>query len=104
MKWLEIVRFELVYQLRRWHTWVFFGVFLLPLFGEMNGEALEALGGENPFVQREPEQLGELHGHGSEHRQEEGDYCVASCPRVRLAHIGRAHDELLPKPVRVLAG
>ncbi|MGH7557595.1 MAG: ABC transporter permease [Gemmatimonadota bacterium] len=49
MKWREIVRFELVYQLRRRSTWVFFGVSLLPLMGEMNGEVLEAQSGENLF-------------------------------------------------------
>lgn len=49
MKWLEIVRFELVYQLRRRSTWLFFGVFLLPLMGQMNGEVLEARSGENLF-------------------------------------------------------
>ena len=42
-KWLEIVRFELVYQFRRKSTWIFFAVFLLPLFGETNGQVLEAL-------------------------------------------------------------
>jgi ABC-2 type transport system permease protein len=32
-KWLEIVRFELVFQLRRKSTWFFFGLFLIPLIG-----------------------------------------------------------------------
>jgi ABC-2 type transport system permease protein len=48
-KWLEIVRFELVHQLRRRSTWIFFGVFLLMLFGETNGQVLEALESEIPF-------------------------------------------------------
>jgi hypothetical protein len=33
MKWLEIVRFELVYQLRRKSTWFIFALFLIPLIG-----------------------------------------------------------------------
>jgi hypothetical protein len=37
MKWLEIVRFEQVYQLKRRSTWIMFGVLLSPLIGQMNG-------------------------------------------------------------------
>lgn len=33
MKWREVVRFELAYQLRRKSIWVLFGLFLFPLFG-----------------------------------------------------------------------
>src|SRR5688500_16250556 len=42
MKWLEFVRFELVFQLRRRFTWFFFAVFLLLLYGQTNGEVLSA--------------------------------------------------------------
>lgn len=42
-KWLEIVRFELIYQLKRRSTWIFFGVLLFPLFGQTNGQVIEAL-------------------------------------------------------------
>ncbi len=38
-KWLEIVRFELVFQLRRKSTWFFFGLFTIPLIG-VTGERL----------------------------------------------------------------
>lgn len=42
-KWLEIVRFELAYQLRRKSTWIFFGVFLMPFLGQTNGQVLDAI-------------------------------------------------------------
>ncbi|MEO8381465.1 MAG: ABC transporter permease [Acidobacteriota bacterium] len=41
-KWLEIVRFELVHQLRRRSTWIFCGVFLMLLLGQTNGQVMEA--------------------------------------------------------------
>ncbi|HEX7153610.1 MAG TPA: M1 family aminopeptidase [Thermoanaerobaculia bacterium] len=41
-KWLEVVRFELVYQLGRRSTWLFFALFLLMLFGQVNGDVLSA--------------------------------------------------------------
>jgi hypothetical protein len=47
-KWLEIVRFELVFQLRRKSTWFFFGLFLIPLIG-VTGEQLTDLNRETPF-------------------------------------------------------
>src|SRR5688572_27961851 len=43
MKALEIVRFELAYQLTRRTTWIVFGILLFPLFGEANGQVLEAI-------------------------------------------------------------
>ena len=49
MKWREIVRFEVVYQLRRWSTWIFFGVYLLLLFGQTNGQLIEAHARGIPF-------------------------------------------------------
>ena len=42
MKWLEIVRFELVFQLRRKSTWFFFGLFLFPLIGVTNERLMDA--------------------------------------------------------------
>ena len=42
MKWLEIVRFELVFQLRRKSIWFFFGLFLIPLIGVTNERLLDA--------------------------------------------------------------
>src|SRR3954468_4140234 len=41
-KWLEIVRFELGYQLRSKAMWVFVALFLLMLFGQTNGQTLAA--------------------------------------------------------------
>jgi ABC-type transport system involved in multi-copper enzyme maturation permease subunit len=41
-KWLEIVRFELVYQLRRRAVWVFFAVFLFFLWGNVNDQVTNA--------------------------------------------------------------
>ncbi|HEX8154442.1 MAG TPA: hypothetical protein VF698_15015, partial [Thermoanaerobaculia bacterium] len=49
VKWLELVRFELVYQLSRKSTWLVFAVFLLLLSGETNGQVLEALESEILF-------------------------------------------------------
>jgi len=48
-KWLEIVRFEVSYQLRRKATWFFFAAFLMPLMGQTNGQVIHALGGEDLF-------------------------------------------------------
>jgi hypothetical protein len=42
MKWLEIVRFELVYQLRRRSTWLIFALFLFPLIGVTNDALIDA--------------------------------------------------------------
>src|SRR5688572_10853283 len=42
MKWLEIVRFELVYQLRRRSTWFIFALFLFPLIGVTNDALIDA--------------------------------------------------------------
>lgn len=42
MKWLEIVRFELVYQLRRRSTWFIFALFLFPLIGVTNDALMDA--------------------------------------------------------------
>lgn len=39
--WLEIFRFEVVYQLRRKSTWLFFGLFLIPLIGVTNARLLD---------------------------------------------------------------
>jgi hypothetical protein len=47
-KWLEIVRFELVFQLRRKSTWFFFGLFLIPLIG-VTREALTDVNRETFF-------------------------------------------------------
>ena len=41
-KWLEIVRFELAYQLRRKSTWILFAIFLFPLMGQTNGQVIGA--------------------------------------------------------------
>ena len=41
-KWLEIVRFELVFQLRRKSTWFFFGLFLFPLIGVTTDQLMDA--------------------------------------------------------------
>jgi hypothetical protein len=43
MKWAEIVRFELVLQLRRRSTWIIYALFLLPLLG-VTSEYLEGAG------------------------------------------------------------
>ena len=48
-KWLEIVRFELVFQLRQRATWLFFGVFLVLLGGQTNGQVIAARGREILF-------------------------------------------------------
>jgi len=42
LKWLEIVRFEVTYQLRRLPTWFFFAIFALMLFGQTNGQVMSA--------------------------------------------------------------
>ena len=42
MKFLEIVRFELVYQLRRRSTWFVFALFLFPLIGVTNDDLIDA--------------------------------------------------------------
>jgi hypothetical protein len=42
MKWLEIVRFELVHQLRRRSTWFIFALFLFPLIGVTNDALIDA--------------------------------------------------------------
>ncbi len=49
-KWLEISRFELTFQLRRWSTWVFFALFLLPLMGQANSQAIQARAAEMLFT------------------------------------------------------
>jgi ABC-2 type transport system permease protein len=41
-KWLEIVRFELFYQLRRKSTWILFAITLFPLLGQTNGQVMAA--------------------------------------------------------------
>jgi ABC-2 type transport system permease protein len=41
-QWREFVRFELFYQFRRGSTWLFFALFLLMLFGQVNGDVLSA--------------------------------------------------------------
>jgi ABC-2 type transport system permease protein len=47
--WIEVIRFELAYQLRRKATWFFFAVFLLPLFGQTLGQMTQAQDGEALF-------------------------------------------------------
>ncbi|MPY90582.1 MAG: hypothetical protein GEU99_22005 [Luteitalea sp.] len=42
MKWLEIVRFELIYQFRRRSTWFIFALFLFPLIGVTNDDLIDA--------------------------------------------------------------
>lgn len=49
MKWLEIIRFELVFQFRRKSTWLFFAVLLLPLIGLTNDQVTNARSGETLF-------------------------------------------------------
>lgn len=49
MKWLEIVRFELVYQLRRRSTRIVFALFLFPLIGVTNDGLLDARNREITF-------------------------------------------------------
>jgi hypothetical protein len=46
---MEVVRFELVYQLRRRSTWLFFALFLLMLFGQVNGDVGSAREDGIPF-------------------------------------------------------
>ena len=41
-RWIEMIRFEVKYQLRRKAAWFFFAVFLLPLFGETTGQMMNA--------------------------------------------------------------
>ena len=48
-KWLEIVRFELVHQLRRWPLWVLFGLFMFPLVGVTLDQLAAAGGAGMPF-------------------------------------------------------
>ncbi|HYR29056.1 MAG TPA: ABC transporter permease, partial [Thermoanaerobaculia bacterium] len=48
-KWLEIIRFEIGYQLSRKSTWVVFGAFLVMLMGQTNGQAMNAIDGEILF-------------------------------------------------------
>lgn len=47
--WIELVRFELAYQLRRKVTWFFFAIFLIPLLGQTNGQMFAAQGGQILF-------------------------------------------------------
>ncbi len=49
MKWVEIVRFELVFQLRRRSTWIFFILFLFPLIGVTSEALTEARNGATFF-------------------------------------------------------
>jgi ABC-2 type transport system permease protein len=48
--WLEIVRFEMVYQLGRRSVWFLFAVFLLPSMGQIRGAIGNALSGEMLFA------------------------------------------------------
>lgn len=41
-KWAEVVRFELVYQLGRKSTLLFFALFLLMMYGQINGDVISA--------------------------------------------------------------
>jgi ABC-type transport system involved in multi-copper enzyme maturation permease subunit len=49
MKWLEIVRFEIVCQLRRRSTWFFFALFLIPLIGVTSEALKDARNSEDLF-------------------------------------------------------
>lgn len=49
MKWLEIVRFELVHQLGRRATWILFGLFMFPLIGVTDDDLGDAVLRETPF-------------------------------------------------------
>ncbi len=49
MKWLEIVRFELVFQLRRRSTWVLLALYLFPLIGVTSDAVTGARNGGIPF-------------------------------------------------------
>ncbi len=44
LKWLEIVRFELVHQLRRRSFWILFGLYLIPLVGVTSDDLAKARG------------------------------------------------------------
>lgn len=46
MKWREVLRFELAYQLRRKSIWVLFGLFLFPLFGVTMDRLAKSADGE----------------------------------------------------------
>ena len=48
-KWREIVRFELIYQLRRKSTWLFFTLFMFPLIGVTNDDLRSSIGGDILF-------------------------------------------------------
>lgn len=48
-RWVAVIRFELLYQLRRKATWFFFAVFLLPLIGHTMSQMATAQAGQILF-------------------------------------------------------
>ncbi|MDQ3420916.1 MAG: hypothetical protein M3541_19440, partial [Acidobacteriota bacterium] len=49
-QWLEIIRFEMTYQLGRRSVWFLFAVFLLPTMGQINGAVANAVSAELLFA------------------------------------------------------